>query len=370
MNKPMNNLPYFFLLLKKNIALWTVIATGSFAKIDTAHTEYIRMSPHALILKNYALSRNDTFKEIWITSTGWRVSVDFTTSNSKYQDSLKYYFGTSSISGSMEIGYTMSDTAVHHSTDVLGPIDIGLNRKVSVFLGRSGEHEYRVSLMLLTKDHIQREAKFMDSLRKADSAAYGIGPHDGMPGSPKPFAERLLDSALNLGMEGDRRITDDEHKQLAGQKINIINKAIKVDSSYRDAYELKFGWEIELKRYDSIIVTGKQILNMGSYDSAKIMYRIGECYELTGKIDSVKSWYQSALSLYDQQISKMDKNDRELGYTMARKALVLILLNREQEGRSIFKKLSDAATTDKFEKLMYDNYLMTSRDKFLQKLDP
>jgi len=366
----MNNLPYFFVLLKKNIALWTIIATGSFSKIDTAHTEYIMMSPHALMLKNYSIDRDNTFKEIWIMSTGWEVSIDFTTSSSKYQDSLKYYFGTSSISSSMEGGYTMNDTTVHNSTDMLAPIDIGLDRKVSVFLGRSGEHEYKVSLLLLAKDHLQRQAKFMDSVRKADSVMYGIGPRDGMPGSPKPFAAKLLDSAMYLGMGAERPITAIERKQLAGRQIDIINKAIKVDSTYPDAYELKFGWEIELKRYDSIIVTGKRILHFGSDDSAAVIYRIGECYELTGKTDSAKSWYQKALSLYDQQIDKIDKNDSRLGYTMSHKALVLILLNREQEGREIFKKLAEAPMVNKFEKEMYHNYLVTSRDSFLQKLDP
>jgi hypothetical protein len=346
------------------------MATGSFSQIDTAHTQYIRMSPYAIILKNYSISRNDTFKEIWIMSTGWKVSIDFTTSNSKYVDSLKYYFGTSSISGSMEGGYTMNDTTVHNSTDMLGPIDIGLDRKVSVFLGRSGEHEYKVSLMLFAKDYLQRQDKFLDSVRIVDSATYGIGPRYGMPGKPKPFAARLLDSAMNVGMGGERRITDTERKQLAGQKINIINKAIKTDSSYLDAYELKFGWEVELKRYDSIILTGKKILNLASFDSAQVMYRIGECYELTGKIDSAKSYYQKALSLYEEQLSKMDKNDRGSNYEMSYKALVLILLNREQEGRAIYKELSESPMVNKFEKELYHNYLVTSRDDFLKKLDP
>jgi len=296
--------------------------------------------------------------------------MDFTTSSSKYLDSIKYYFGTSSITGSMEGGYTMNDTTVHNSTDMLGPIDIGLDRKVSVFLRRSGQHEYRVSLLLHTKDYLQQQAKFLDSVRKVDSATYGIEPRNGMPGEPKPFAARLLDSAMNLGMEGERRMTDNERKQLAVQKINIINKAIKVDISYRDAYELKFGREIELKRYDSIIVTGKKMLNLHPYDSAQVEYRIGECYELTGKIDSAKSYYQKALSLYDQQISKMDKNDGGFSYAMSYKALVLILLNRQQEGRAIFKKLSEAPMTNNFEKEVYHNYLVTSRDEFLQKLDP
>jgi len=133
---------------------------------------------------------------------------------------------------------------------------------------------------------------------------------------------------------------------------------------------LKFGWEIELKRYDSVIVTGKKVLNLASSDSAQVMCRIGECYELTGKIDSAKSYYQKALSLYNQQISKMDKNNRGSGYEMSHKALVLILLNREQEGRAIFKELSETPMMNKFLKEIYRHYLVTSRDEFLQKLDP
>lgn len=365
----MKYLPYFFLLLKKNIALWTIIATGSFSKIDTVHTEYIRMSPSTLILKNYALSNNDTFKEIWIMSTGWQVSIDFKTSNSKYQDSLKYYFGTNSIRGSMEGGYTLNDSTVHNSSDMLEPIDIGLDRKVSVFLGRSGEHEYEISLMLHAKDYLERMDKFMDSVRTADSIRYGIGAINGMPGQPKPFAARLLDSAMRMGMGGGRKLTDAEIKDLLSRRIGILNKAIKADSSYLDAYELKFGWETELKHYDSVIVTGKKILKLGAYDQAQTIYRIGECYELTGKVDSARSYYQKALSLYDRQISEMDKNNAAT-YEMSKKALVLILLNREQEGRAIFKELSETPMMNKYEKEMYHKYLVTPRDEFLQKLDP
>jgi hypothetical protein len=156
----MDKLPYFFVLLKKNIALWTLIATGSFSKIDTGHIKYIRLSPYAMILKNYSLSKNDTFKEIWIMSTDWETAINFTTSNSKYQDSMKYYFGTSKISGMMSGGYTIGDTTYNNATNVLDPIDIGLDRKVSVFLGRSGEHEYKIDLLLNAKDHYARMRKF------------------------------------------------------------------------------------------------------------------------------------------------------------------------------------------------------------------
>jgi hypothetical protein len=362
----MNNLPYFFLLLKKNIALWTLIATGSFSKIDTVHTECIRMSPNFMILKNYSLSGTDIFKEIGIMSTGWETNVDFTTSNSKYLDSLKYYFGTSSISGSMEGGYTINGTAVHNSTDMIGPIDIGLDRKVDVFLGRSGEHEYKITLLLQAKNSMELRDRFMDSVRRADSAKYGIGPiMEGMGGRPKPFAARLLDSAMRINMVDHRKITDVENNRLVSQGIAILNKAIKADSSYLEAYDLKFGWEKELKRYGNLIVTGKKIMKLTSgQPQAEVPLRMGECYELINNIDSAKAYYQRALSLYDQQLTEMKQNNATSDYEMSYKALVLILLNREEEGRAIFKELSDNQATNKFERQLYQNYLKTPRDEF------
>ena len=305
-------------------------------------------------------------------STDWETNVDFTTSNSKYLDSLKYYFGTSSIRGSMEGGYIINGTSVHNSTDMIGPIDIGLDRKVDVFLGRSGEHEYKITLMLQAKNSMELRDRFMDSVRRADSVKYGIGPiMEGMRGRPKPFAARLLDSAMRTNMVDHRKLTNAENNQLVSRSIEILNNAIKVDSSYLEAYELKFGWEQELKRYDSLIVTGKKILKLTSEQpEAEVTLRMGESYELTNNIDSAKVYYQRTLSLYDQQINEMKQNNAASDYAMSYKALVLILLNREQEGRAIFKELSEAASVNKYEKLEYHNYFLTSRGKFLKDFKP
>jgi tetratricopeptide (TPR) repeat protein len=272
----------------------------------------------------------------------------------------------------MEGGYTINGTAVHNSTDMIGPIDIGLDRKVDVFLGRSGEHEYKITLMLQAKNSMELRDRFMDSVRKADSAKYGIGPiMDGMRGRPKPFAARLLDSAMRTNMVDHRKLTNAENNQLVSRSIEILNKAIRVDSIYLEAYELKFGWEQELKRYGSLIVTGKKILKLTSgQPEAEITLRMGESYELINNIDSAKVYYLRALSLYEQQINEMKQNNAAYDYEMSYKALVLILLNREQEGRAILKDLSEAAPVNKYLKQEYHNFFLTSREKFLKDLKP
>jgi len=352
--------------------MWTLITTGSFSKIDTVHNEYLQFSPHLVILKNYKLSDSDIFKEVSIMSTGWETSIDFKTSESKYSDNMKYYFGTNSVRGSMSGGFTINDSTINNSSNFLGPVDIGLDRKLDVFVGRSGEHDYNVSLMLQAKNYMELRDRFMDSVRRADSAKYGIGPiMEGMPGSPKPFAARLLDSAMRTNMVDHRKLTDAENNQLVSQGIEILNKAIRADSSYLEAYELKFGWEQELKRYDSLIVTGKKIIKATSgQPGAEVILRMGESYELLNNIDSAKAYYQRALYLYDQQINEINQGSASSDYEMSYKALVLILLNREQEGRAIFKDLSENPKVNGLERTLYHNYLVKPRDEFLQKMAP
>ncbi len=360
----MNNLPYFFLLLKKNIALWTLIATGSFSKIDTAHIEYYRMSPHAMTLKNYSLSKEDTFNEIWVRSGQGEVSINFETSNPKYLDSMRYYFGANSSSGSLESGYTINGVTFHNSSEMLDPIDIGLDRKAHISLMRSGEHEYKVMLMFYSKNYQELGNRFMDSVRRADSAMYGLR------GQPPPYLERIKDSAMNWGYDMDRRFTEDERKHFASGSIEIIDKAIKADSTYLDGYQLKFGWETELRQYDNMIVTGKKVLKLTPDSDVyrpETTCQIGEAYELTGKADSAKAYYQKALMLYDQQLSKED-NDNIIHDEMYHKAIVLILLNREQEGRTILKELCENTMINKFERQLYQEYFETPRAKFIQTL--
>lgn len=86
--------------------------------------------------------------------------------------------------------------------------------------------------------------------------------------------------------------------------------------------------------------------------------------------DSAKSYYRQALLLYNQGLSNVDKSHGYDSYEMSKKPLVLILLNRGQERRAIFKELSEAPSVDEYEKQEYHNYLVTPRDKFLKDLKP
>lgn len=343
--------------------LWTLITTGSFSNIDTAHTDYIKVSAHTYTLNNYSLSRSDTFKEITMWSTdGHSTMIDLTTTNSKYLDSIKHYFVADLANDSVGSEYTLHDDGKYGSYKVIRPIVIDSDRKVIVLLRRSVDHEDQIALMIQPKNYRELMRKFADSLRRADSIKYGarIGDH--------LMAEKLTDSAIYRG-PGPRRIPSDSTDTLTfADAAKLLNKAIAMDSSYIEAYNIKIEYERELKQYDSVIVTGKKILKL-SPDRIPILHRIGECYEITGKTDSAKIYYEKALVLYNKRLTGLSKHDFSYIPIMINKALALIMLGREQEGRAIFKKLSDDST-EEHRKHIYQVYLNTPRKELVSRLNP
>lgn len=102
----MKDLPYFFLLMKKNVIFWTIITTSSFSKIDfrNTNTEYTFSASGILILKNYSLSKDDVFKQVWVMTGKIGTMFTFETPYFKYQNNMHYYFNADSLMGRFE-GY-------------------------------------------------------------------------------------------------------------------------------------------------------------------------------------------------------------------------------------------------------------------------
>ncbi|HEX8350600.1 MAG TPA: hypothetical protein VF598_11600, partial [Hymenobacter sp.] len=57
----MEPLPYFLILLKKNIVLCSIITSGSFANVDLSKTEHNFHSNQAIDFLNFCLGENETF---------------------------------------------------------------------------------------------------------------------------------------------------------------------------------------------------------------------------------------------------------------------------------------------------------------------
>lgn len=86
-------LPYFLALLQKNVVLYSIIATGSFANIDLAQIDHRTHSDQAIDLLNFSLGKDEVFPSVNIMLVESGTTVTFHTPDAKYFDYPELYFG-------------------------------------------------------------------------------------------------------------------------------------------------------------------------------------------------------------------------------------------------------------------------------------
>lgn len=91
----MEPLPYFLLLLQKNVVLCSIIATGSFANTDLSQIDHKAHSDQAIKFLNYTLGKDEIFSSIDIMFVESATTITFHTLDAKYFDHPEIYFGRS-----------------------------------------------------------------------------------------------------------------------------------------------------------------------------------------------------------------------------------------------------------------------------------
>jgi len=157
----MKDLPYFLLLVKKNVVLWTIITTGSFANVNLKDIDHDYWTSQFLQINDYSLNNDEKFNEIWITLTDISTIISFRSSNSKYLDNTKYYFDRDTVLTNSN-PYYISDMKVSDASKNLDTFDIGLDMPVHVTIGKSSSYGHYVDLTLYKKGWIDKVNKMKD----------------------------------------------------------------------------------------------------------------------------------------------------------------------------------------------------------------
>jgi hypothetical protein len=151
----MKELPYFLLLVKKNVVLWTIITTGSFANVNLKDIDHDYWTSQFLQMNNYSLNNDEEFNEVWITITDISTIISFRSNSSKYLDNTKYYFGKDSILVNSS-PYYISNMKVSDTSKKLDPFDVGLEMPINVSIGKSSSYGYYIDFTLYRKGWIDR----------------------------------------------------------------------------------------------------------------------------------------------------------------------------------------------------------------------
>ena len=157
--------------------------------------------------------------------------------------------------------------------------------------------------------------------------------------SRDPEAKLLNDSALKILM----RSSKNEDYQKA---IELLEKAITIDSTYVGAYHNKISFETLLKQYDKALITAKY-LNKLRPENPNFIITTGILYEKNGDTISSANYFEKALMLYNHILDTMNVSNHDYFALQMNKGISFILLHQQEKADSFLKVLYDRQTDEK-----------------------
>jgi len=179
---------------------------------------------------------------------------------------------------------------------------------------------------------------------------------------PNPEAVKLNKAATYLGFDSVYRHPDSLHKSAVLRRaIPLLDQAIAVDSNYYTAYFNKSTFQIQLRLFDSALMTAKTMIKIRPNRSEpKIL--AGEIYDMMGDTVNAFKLYRNALGILDQTLKTTNKTSDVYWQNKTGEGILYILLNHAAQGREIFQEVL-TTTADPIEKQLLQQYLtMNKRD--------
>ena len=154
-----------------------------------------------------------------------------------------------------------------------------------------------------------------------------------------PEAKLLNDSAFKILM----RSSNDEDYQKA---IELLDKAIAIDSNYAGAYHKKISLQTLLRQYDKALITSKK-LNELRPDNPNFILTTGILYEKNRDTISSVYYFQKALSMYNKTLDTMNTANADYFALQMNRGITYILLNQQAKGNDMLRTLYDKQTDEK-----------------------
>lgn len=132
------------------------------------------------------------------------------------------------------------------------------------------------------------------------------------------------------------------YAERSANAIKLLDQAIKTDSNYFDAYWNKFGLQAEAGEFENALVTGKEMIRLKP-EEAHIYNETGMVYEKLGDTASARRCFRQALGLCRDKTQWESEGTSYRVQTQEDKAVALILLNKQDEGRYILHDLYETS---------------------------
>jgi tetratricopeptide (TPR) repeat protein len=174
-----------------------------------------------------------------------------------------------------------------------------------------------------------------------------------------PAAEKLNRSAMDTAMNSNST-------RKLQSAINLLNQAIKIDSTYFPAYNNKMTFQITIKQYQEAINTGKQMIKLRPNNVA-VTFTVGLLNDKIGDGFLAKQYYNKVLTTDNAVLDTMHTQNKAYSNVQLSKALCFIMLNEQQKGGTIIKKLYSTSTDSNY-KAVYIQYMNKSKQDILNNM--
>jgi tetratricopeptide (TPR) repeat protein len=145
--------------------------------------------------------------------------------------------------------------------------------------------------------------------------------------------------------------------------IELLNKAINIDSGYFKAYYNKRMFELQLREYNDAISTGKEMIKRWP-NNADNYGIVGTTYEMMNDTILGQQYLKQALIRYDKVLDTINAKNKSYRYFAMTKGIILIMLNQNQRGNQVLKELY-SKETDTLYKQEYLKYIGKNREQIL-----
>ena len=145
--------------------------------------------------------------------------------------------------------------------------------------------------------------------------------------------------------------------------MELLDKAINVDSGYFWAYYNKRMLELQLKQYNDAITTGKEMIKRWP-NNADNYGIVGTTYEMMNDSLLGRQYLKQALTKYDKILDSMRIKDDKYKYIAMTKGITLIMLGQDKQGNQFLKELYEKES-DTLYKQEYLKYIGKTRKQIL-----
>ena len=152
----MEALPYFLLLLKKNLLLCSIISTSSFASLDLSQIDHRVHSEQAIDFRNFKLGEDEVFPLVTVIMVESGITITFHTNDSKYYDHPEVYFKSAGLEKNSD-AYSIGGMRVQTRKKTLGKFVI-FDKNIpsaSVVVRHSNLYGYVIAISFYTHNLLE-----------------------------------------------------------------------------------------------------------------------------------------------------------------------------------------------------------------------